>query len=264
MKYLKTVFFTVLLSIFVMAGGSLLGQESNRLEDVIYLKDGSIIRGTVTEIIMGEHVKVEILGGSVLVYQESEIEMITKERPLYKKIVLRPFKEDLPIYIREQGVFQAFSWGFGLYRDAWDEAILTTTFNYRAGYKWNRYAALALGVGFDPYNEGVIMPFFLEYHADLSRSVVAPYVFGQLGYGWGAIRNWPATSFDGGVYSQLGIGIKRHTRHKAEWMLTLSYKAQQSRVVYSDDIWWGPNPGSRIEETRIYNRIFLTASIGWH
>ena len=48
-------------------------------EDVIYLHDGSIIRGHITEQIIGDKVKIEILGGSLFVFKVEEIEKITRE-----------------------------------------------------------------------------------------------------------------------------------------------------------------------------------------
>lgn len=49
------------------------------LQDVLYLKDGSIIRGTVIEHIPGQSVRIRSAAGDVFVYQMSEIERDTKE-----------------------------------------------------------------------------------------------------------------------------------------------------------------------------------------
>ena len=47
--------------------------------DVVHLKNGSIIKGIVTEIIPSETVKIETADGSIFVYQFDEIQSITKE-----------------------------------------------------------------------------------------------------------------------------------------------------------------------------------------
>lgn len=47
--------------------------------DVVYLKNGSIIRGEMTEIVANEHVKIKSVEGSVFVFKMDEIVKIEKE-----------------------------------------------------------------------------------------------------------------------------------------------------------------------------------------
>ena len=49
--------------------------------ETIYLKNGSVIRGTVIEQVPGQSLKVQTKDGSVFVYQMNEVERITKEMP---------------------------------------------------------------------------------------------------------------------------------------------------------------------------------------
>ncbi|UCE26516.1 MAG: hypothetical protein JSW52_09205 [Candidatus Coatesbacteria bacterium] len=63
---------TALASFFTFAGAT-------EYEDVIYLQDGSVIRGTIVERIQGETYKIEIAGGNVLVINADEVEKITRE-----------------------------------------------------------------------------------------------------------------------------------------------------------------------------------------
>lgn len=50
-----------------------------QVKDVVYLKDGSIIKGTVLQIIPNDILKIEIPGGSILVYKMADVDKITKE-----------------------------------------------------------------------------------------------------------------------------------------------------------------------------------------
>ena len=54
-----------------------LGQQ---LEDVVYLKNGSIIKGVIVEQIPGESVKLETRDGNVFVFTMLEIAKITREQ----------------------------------------------------------------------------------------------------------------------------------------------------------------------------------------
>ncbi|MBK7140429.1 MAG: hypothetical protein IPH74_16085 [Bacteroidetes bacterium] len=48
-------------------------------DEVVYLKNGSIIRGTIIEQIPNEKIKIQTSEGNVFVYKYDEIEKITKE-----------------------------------------------------------------------------------------------------------------------------------------------------------------------------------------
>lgn len=71
MKKTITLLFIVLFTTFSF------GQ--NNYQDVVYLKNGSIIRGMITEQIPNESLKIETADRSLFVYQMDEIQKITKE-----------------------------------------------------------------------------------------------------------------------------------------------------------------------------------------
>ena len=52
----------------------------NNFQDVVYLKNGSMIRGMIIEEVPNESLKIETADGSLFVFSISEIEKITKER----------------------------------------------------------------------------------------------------------------------------------------------------------------------------------------
>ena len=48
-------------------------------DDVVYLKDGSIIRGTIIEQVPGKSIKIQTRDGNVFVYQMDDVEKIAKD-----------------------------------------------------------------------------------------------------------------------------------------------------------------------------------------
>jgi hypothetical protein len=68
----------LILILFVSVTTVLLGQDD--YQDVIYLKDGSIIRGMIIEQVPGKSIKIETPERHVFVYQMDKIEKITKEK----------------------------------------------------------------------------------------------------------------------------------------------------------------------------------------
>lgn len=70
-KYLLLLLFAVIATIAF-------GQ--NNYQDVVYLKNGSIIRGMIIEQIPNKTIKIETADRSIFVYQMEEVEKITKEQ----------------------------------------------------------------------------------------------------------------------------------------------------------------------------------------
>ncbi len=56
--------------------------STQMMEDVIYLKDGSIIRGIIVEHIPNESVRIRIQGGSEMIFKIADILKFTKELPI--------------------------------------------------------------------------------------------------------------------------------------------------------------------------------------
>jgi hypothetical protein len=54
-------------------------EDSNELQEVVYLKNGGIVRGVIIEQIPNAQLKIQTRDGNVFVFQMNEIERITKE-----------------------------------------------------------------------------------------------------------------------------------------------------------------------------------------
>lgn len=59
--------------------------SAQQIQETIYLRNGSVIKGNIVEQIPNGSVKIQIADGSLLVYQMSEVERITKENNLLRK-----------------------------------------------------------------------------------------------------------------------------------------------------------------------------------
>lgn len=68
----------VVLFLVCLMGMNFTFAQSN-LQDVVYLKNGSIIRGDITEMVPGEMVKIMTSDGSVFVHNFADVEKFTKE-----------------------------------------------------------------------------------------------------------------------------------------------------------------------------------------
>ena len=71
---MKKVFLTIVVSLIATVA------FAQNYQDVIYLKNGSIIRGTIIEQVPNESLKIETADGNLFVYKIDEVEKMTKER----------------------------------------------------------------------------------------------------------------------------------------------------------------------------------------
>ena len=74
MKKVVFLFFALLVTVFSSA-------QLNNMIDVVYLKNGSVLRGIIIEQVPNELIKLQTTDGSIFVYQTNEIEKIVKEVP---------------------------------------------------------------------------------------------------------------------------------------------------------------------------------------
>ena len=59
--------------------------SAQQLEDVVYLKDGSIVRGIILEQVPGQTIKIQTSGGSQFVYKIENVSKMTKEPVQYQQ-----------------------------------------------------------------------------------------------------------------------------------------------------------------------------------
>ena len=57
------------------------------MQDVVYLKNGSVIRGEIIEMVSGETVKIMTTDGNVFVHDFADVERFSKERPVSAVVV---------------------------------------------------------------------------------------------------------------------------------------------------------------------------------
>jgi len=125
--------------------------QSAELEDVIYLKNGSIIRGVITEQnIQDDTYRIKTLGGSVFIYSSTEVDKVTKESKIQSaqpQYIIHNKQDATPQRRHEIGIA---SWGLSISNlDAQNGEDDETRFfggalTYQFGF--NNYIALRLNL----------------------------------------------------------------------------------------------------------------------
>lgn len=241
----------------------------NSIEDVVYLKNGSIIRGRITDK-SADKLKIELTGGSIFVFTQQEIDSVKKEDVLKARV--KAIKKD---YFRRDRGFRhmtEFSIIYGTnlksttnnyyyYNNNGDDfGISLHTVN---GYQAWPYLFAGAGVGIDRYIsfKQTFSPFYLRLASEFLKKKVTPYVFCDVGYAvmW---KQKPAEGYaylknKGGLYASAGGGIRIYTRSLASVLLSVSYRRTQSQTDYA----YNYDSGSAYHIARTYQRVALNIGV---
>ncbi len=164
-----------LCGIVLLAGSS---RAQGNLQDVVYLKNGSIIRGIIIEQVPGKSLKIETHDGSVFVYNMDEIEKMTRERP----------KRDLETTDDEGDEKQEHKSGYAGYATFGLNQVLS---GYGAslislhdvnGLHLSSSSTLGLGLGIEFATAVTLIPIWLDFHTSFGSSDVRPSLWGRLGF----------------------------------------------------------------------------------
>lgn len=198
--------------------------------DVVYMKNGSVIRGQVTNN-SDEKVVVETDDGNVFVYKKSDINKMVKEatgkggeeRSVVKPIrIAGDLKEDTYDPAASNGRWPTKGWRgfvggcFGLALDDVFEHRAVCTFYTSHGFQFNH--ALYLGLGLQSEGMGVeryvssnetevvslnMLTLFLDGRVDFLKKAVSPFLDCRVGHGW--------NNLEGGYFALMaGVRVKRH------------------------------------------------------
>jgi hypothetical protein len=217
------------------------GLFAQNTEDVIYLKTGSIIRGKIVDQLTTGKVKIELPGGSVFVFQATEIDSIRKENRLKSSI-----KEINQNYYRKDRGFRnmtelAIIYGVNFKNDPNgtnqdDIGMSLQTIN---GYQFWPYLFVGGGVGIDRFitYQQTFSPFFVRVSSEILKRKVTPYVYLDGGYSvmWKQPSNDYTTNIKnvGGAYVAAGGGVRIYTRSRASVILSAGYKMNMSSSSWS-------------------------------
>jgi len=164
------------LLLFLFLGLSLSAQN---YVDVVYLKNGSIIRGLVVEQVPNATLKIKTADGSIFVYQMAEVEKITKE-------------ESAPVYASTRsGKKSAATKGYKGFMEVGGAIPVSDNgsgiFSLRTshGYQFNPYFYLGAGLSIDwHFNDDDLLyvPLFANGRVNFINNPTSPYFDLKIGY----------------------------------------------------------------------------------
>jgi sRNA-binding regulator protein Hfq len=217
--------------------------QSKRMEDVVYMKNGSIIRGVIVEF-SKDYVKIETVGRNLFVFNSEEIEKIQKENNPRRFLY------------RESGFFNNTEIGWvTANRLSYQPGIANFGIQTVNGYKINRWVGAGVGIGLQRYEYFNIVPVFASLQSgDFFHSRITPYYYVNTGYGFGfGEKHSQSEVIRGGFMFNPGIGLKINSRESA-FLMSFGYSVQKAYHKYESFGTWNPTV---VEQNLSLNRISI-------
>lgn len=227
---------------------------SVKTNDIIYLKDGSTLRGTITEQIPDKYVKISIAGGTSIEININEVKRIKADKGNYN---FNPDGSNSKIKGFYTGYNVQAMFGQAGESEFEERLIFGAGIQYSLGYQINKYVAIGGGVGLQLYDR-VFGDAFVQARGFLPLGKITPTLGIDFGYGvplvLSSVDNF-TTQQKGGISTRPSIGIRIATRNRADILVDAGYQFQN---FTSKNNWgWGST-----EEFNVwYKRISLR--IGW-
>jgi len=181
-------------------------------QDVVYLKNGSVIKGSLIEMIPNQSIKVQTADGSLFVYQMSEVDRIERDTNAKSKQSID--EDDFEGDYLERGFRGLIDLGahFG-FDNAEDIYQISAAFT--GGYQINRMLFVGAGVAptlnlWEEYDDEVETEFWLPIYSairlDFINKKVTPFIDGRIGY----FLNTEDMDYSGlYVYAGAGVRLKK-------------------------------------------------------
>lgn len=209
-----------ILLLLCLAMTSLIGFAQQNLQDVVYLKNGGIIRGIIIEQIPNKQIKIETSGQNVMVYQMEEIERLTREAI---PGTLKSHKQQQSG--REAHVELGAAMGNGT------NGLDYYKMDFALGYRFSSDFYIGAGTGLHYYSkiESSLFPLFGRLQYNITPTKVTPFISCDLGYSFD-----PEDDFNGiGTIINPTIGVKFKSTNNSAVFLSLGYESQQFKFEYN-------------------------------
>ncbi len=239
----------VLAFLVILMTNNVLAQSK---EDIVYLNNGSILRGKITEKVSGNHVTLEMLGRNLLVIPDSAIKLVLTDQFVQAKI-----REN-----NSSSVEMAASVSF--FGGSKNSAGCTFITSYRFPFR----LSTGVGIGNEWFDRQQI-PFIADVKYSFMKGSWSPYVYAQTGYAIPLSKKaendnmWynPNIEYYGGVLAGIGGGMRFNFSGHNALIFSVGYRYQKTKTV-TDNNYWGSS--SYIEETIKYDKYNrMTFSVGF-
>ena len=193
---------------------------AQEMRDVVYLKDGSVIKGIIVEQIPNKSIKLQTADGSLFVYQIDTVEKMTKE-----------LREASPRSFAGKGLTAGYKGyvDFGCTIGAGDFGRDRLSVGVVNGVQFNPYLYVGIGAALNYYagGEEIGIPIFANVRSHFTKGNISPFLDLRVGYS----PLGDATGF----YLSPSLGCRLGLSERVGLNVSVGYEAQEADVIVGYD-----------------------------
>ncbi len=219
MNMLKTCLFVFMLL-------AALSSNAQNYVDVIYTKNGSIVKGVIIETIPNVSYKIKTADGNIFVFKTEEIDKIEKQETSKQKMKAEP------ALLKQSGFSSIEEIGASLILNEKDNTALFALHSIN-GYLFNPHLFAGVGVGIEANDITAVIPIYAECRAYVSKGKASPYFAAGGGYGLMYINQGQNK---GGPMGHFLAGLRVALSPKVAFNVSAGYRLfqfQQTGLVYN-------------------------------
>jgi len=211
------------------------------LDDVVYLTNGSFLRGKIIEMNPGQSLRIVLQGSDSLTVMMADVKEIKQEETPPAVVVPAEGAR------KDQGYTLMADANFGLGKLRGpdrvtddDQAAWSAMFTVFNGFTLSPYVQLGLSTGIELWSTRFFIPVFVDLRVNFMDRDNSPFAYLNGGYSIGWKQGSPGTGYGGGM-AAAGLGAKFRISPKNLMLVSLGYMFQQT-LLYSPQ----SSGGSRI------------------
>ena len=221
------------LAAILFAAGFAQAQNPDRVE----LKDGTIIRGTISEYFPKERLTIRSLEGKSYEFKVDDIANFDLDS-----------KTQIPV--KELGYFNNSTFGLMLGNNYGAQA--NPSFQIVNGIQFKERFQAGIGVGIETFGAEFFLPTFGEFKYHFRKKDFSPFVGVQGGYNW-QLSNYntyywweevpeaPGRVNIGGPMAGLTMGLRNYTKRNFGYTFSMGYRFQSTTNRVLNSFWTGNN-----------------------
>lgn len=204
--------------------------SQGNMKEVVYLKNGSIIKGIIIEQVPNKSLKIQTADGSLFVCNMEDIEKITKEFDSRKQPSYSLNTENTSNKHSLRGYRGFVDVGYTIGTGDYSAGRIELTTSH--GYQFNPYIFLGGGTGLQIFHEAecTAMPLFVDFRVNFKKGAIVPFAGVKTGYTFMLNDD----TDDLGFYCAPSVGVKFMTNHRMAVNLSLGYTVQLFDYNYKD------------------------------
>ena len=231
--------------------------------DILYLKDGSILRGKILEYRPNENIKMQILGDSLtLTIPQNVVKKLVQEIKKEKKLITNTPK----IYeFRERGWYGFLGLQALPYRHSVSYNRVSNNFGYGLngafGYRFHRIFGVAVGGGVEQlYNKSLHVLYHtnIEMRGHFLKSYNSPFYSLAVGYAKPqSDQQAGILKTDGGLYFYPALGYRLGANSGTNFTIDVGFRFQNAGYTFPIPIWQQTRDETTFSENWTYRRIAI-------